>query len=56
MFAQYRKFLVALAGVATAVGTSCADGEVSTVEIGLMATALATAVGVVLVPNEPPVE
>lgn len=53
MFAKYRKFWIAAAGVAAVAGKVFADGHVDTAEIGELAIALATAVGVVAVPNKP---
>lgn len=53
MFAKYRKFWVAAAGLAAVAAKVFADGHVDTAEWGEIAIALATAVGVVAVPNKP---
>lgn len=53
MFAKYRKFYVAAAGVALVAGKVLADGHIDTAEWGEIAIAVATALGVVAVPNKP---
>lgn len=52
-FAEVRKAAVAAAGVFTALGVVLADGQVDATEVGVLATAVATAIGVFFVPNKP---
>lgn len=52
-FAEVRKAAVAAAGVFAALGVVLADGQVSITEVGVVATAVAAAVGVFAVPNKP---
>jgi len=52
MFVKYRKFWVAAAGLAAVVGKVYADGHIDPAEWGELAIAVATAVGVVIVPNK----
>lgn len=54
MFAKYRKFWLAAAGVAAVVGKVLADGHVDTSEWGELAIAAATAAGVLAVRNDDP--
>lgn len=51
---NYRKALVAAAGVATALGVVFADGAIDGGEWGYLATAVLVALGVERVPNKPP--
>lgn len=52
----YSKFLAACAGATAVVAQAVADGQVDPAEWGLIATAVATAVGVWAVRNVPPTE
>lgn len=47
-----RKLLVAVAGVLAALGTSLADGSIDAQEAGVIAGAVAVAVGVYFAKNE----
>lgn len=49
----YRKALVAVGGVLLVVGQALVDGQVTAAEAGLIATAVATAIGVFAARNEP---
>jgi hypothetical protein len=51
----YRKALVAAAGVLLVVGQALADGDVDAAEVGVIATAVATALGVFYARNTPEV-
>ena len=55
-FAEVRKAAVAVGGVCAALGVVLADGQVSITEVGVVATAVATAVGVFWAPNAKPSE
>ena len=48
---KYSKFAVAVGGVFSVVGQILSDGTVSTSEIGILASAIAAAVLVFVVPN-----
>ncbi len=51
-FSEIRKAAAASAGVFAALGVVLADGAVSATEVGVLATAVATAVAVFAVPNK----
>lgn len=53
MFAKYRKFWMAAAGVAAVAIKAYANGSIDPAEWGEIAIALATAIAVVSVPNDP---
>ena len=53
MFAKYRKFWITAAAVAAVVAKTLADGHIDPAEWGEIAIAVATALGVVTVPNKP---
>jgi hypothetical protein len=55
-FAEVRKAQIAVGGVCAALGVVLADGQVSITEVGVLATAVATAVGVFWTPNAKPSE
>lgn len=48
---KYRKALVAVAGVCAVIGQVASDGAISAADLGLLATAIAVAVGVERIPN-----
>ena len=52
MFVKYRKFWVAAAALAAVAGKVFADGHADPAEWGEIAIAVATALGVVAVPND----
>ena len=52
MFAKYRKFWVAALAVAAVVVKAYANGSIDPAEWGEIAIAVATALGVVAVPND----
>lgn len=53
MFSKYRKFWVAALAVAAVVIKAYANGNIDPAELGEIAIAVATALGVVAVPNDP---
>lgn len=51
---NYRKLVVALAGVLSVVGQALADAQLDASEVGVIASAVAVAIGVFYAKNESP--